>query len=79
MKEIWINLELYIESYKFSNFRDFSRFFLNLFLIFNVKNNLKIVQKRGLFSCGTHVDATWHSGPRSRATQTHASPFVARM
>ena len=23
MKEIWINLELYFESYEFSNFRDF--------------------------------------------------------
>ena len=34
MKEIWINLELYIESYEFSNFRDFSRFFLNLLSIF---------------------------------------------
>ena len=33
MKEIWINLELYFESYEFSNFRDFFRIFLNLFLI----------------------------------------------
>ena len=33
MKEIWINLELYFESYKFSIFRDFSRFFLNFFEI----------------------------------------------
>ena len=29
MKEICINLELYFESYEFSNFRNFSRFFLN--------------------------------------------------
>ena len=30
MKEIWINLELYIERYDFYNFRDFSGF-LNRF------------------------------------------------
>ena len=38
MKEIWINLELYIKSYEFSIFRDFSQIFLNfskLILIFN--------------------------------------------
>ena len=29
MKEIWINLELYFESYEFYNFRDFSKKFLN--------------------------------------------------
>ena len=29
MKEIWINLDLYFEIYEFSNFRDFSGFFLN--------------------------------------------------
>ena len=33
MKEIWINLELYFESYEFSNFLDFSRFFLKFFEI----------------------------------------------
>ena len=27
MKEIWINLELYMKSYEFSIFRDFSKFF----------------------------------------------------
>ena len=31
MKEILINLELYFESYEFSIFRDFSRFFLNFY------------------------------------------------
>ena len=30
MKDIWINLELYIKSYEFSIFRDFSGF-LNYF------------------------------------------------
>ena len=34
MKEIWINLELYFENYEFSNFRDFSRIFMNLFSSF---------------------------------------------
>ena len=27
MKEIWINLELYLKIYDFYNFRDFSEFF----------------------------------------------------
>ena len=27
MKEIWFNLELYIKSYEFSIFREFSEFF----------------------------------------------------
>ena len=30
--------------------------------------------KKGIFSCGTHVDATWHSGPRGSATRAHAAP-----
>ena len=30
-KQIWINLELYFESYEFYNFSEFSRIFLNLF------------------------------------------------
>ena len=34
MKEIWINLELYIKSYEFSIFRDFFRIFLINFTIF---------------------------------------------
>ena len=34
MKEIWINLELYMKSYEFSIFRDFSEIFMNLFSIF---------------------------------------------
>ena len=29
MKEIWINLELYIKSYEFSIFRDFFQIFQN--------------------------------------------------
>ena len=43
MREIWINLELYFESYEFSNFA-----------IFNVKNDFKI-RKKGVYSHG----ATW--------------------
>ena len=30
-KQIWLNLELYFESYDFSNFIEFSRIFLILF------------------------------------------------
>ena len=33
MKEILINLELYFESYEFSNFWDFSGIFLNFYEI----------------------------------------------
>ena len=54
-------------------FRDFSGFFSINFAIFNVKNDLKISKKGGLFAQG-HVDATWHSGPRGSATRTHAAP-----
>ena len=35
MKKIWINLELYFESYEFSNFYGFFQIFLNLFWILN--------------------------------------------
>ena len=49
MKEIWINLELYIKSYEFSIFRDFFRifklFFLILFSIFNRFLIIKITKK----------------------------------
>ena len=34
MKEIWINSELYIKSYEFSNFKDFFWIFMNLFPIY---------------------------------------------
>ena len=47
MKEIWINLELYIKSYEFSIFRDFFQIFLNLFRFLNNKNELKKEQKAG--------------------------------
>ena len=33
MKEIWINFELYFESYEFYNFQGFFRIFLILFSI----------------------------------------------
>ena len=52
MKEIWINLELYFESYEFYNFQGF---FLDFFdFIFNFKPLLNN-KKRVYFSCG----ATW--------------------
>ena len=52
MKEIWINLELYIKSYEFSNFLGFFWIFLINFAIFNVKNDLKIKQKGFCFRAG---------------------------
>ena len=30
--------------------------------------------KSGLIPRGSHVDATWHSGPRGSATRAHAAP-----
>ena len=40
MKEIWINLELYIKSYEFSIFKGFFRIFKTVFLIlFSIFNN----------------------------------------
>ena len=65
MKEIWINLELYFESYEFSIFRDFFRIFLNLFLFLNNKNELTKGQKAGKF----HVGPTW----MRRGTQGHVA------
>ena len=79
MKEIWINLELYFESYEFSNFRDFFQIFLNLFSIFKVLKTMKKGQKGVILSRRTHVDATWHARPRGKATRTHMSACVARM
>ena len=73
MKEIWINLELYIKSYEFSIFRDFFRIFLNLFQFLNGKNELKMA-KSGVISVRVHVDATWHSRPRGSVTRAHAAP-----
>ena len=71
MKEIWINLELYFESYEFSNFRDSFRILLNLFLIFKVLKQLK-KGKKGVYFCARSM---W----MRRATRPHASAYVARM
>ena len=65
MKEIWINLELYFESYEFSNFRDFFGFFLNLFSIFKYEKQLKKA-KNGVYFC---VGPTW----MRRGTQGHVA------
>ena len=62
MKEIWINLELYFKSYEFSKFQGF--FWIN-FTIFNVKNNIKISKKGGVYSRG----AMW----MRRGTQGHVA------
>ena len=40
MKEIWINLELYIKSYEFSIFKGFFRIFKTVFpILFSILNN----------------------------------------
>ena len=65
MKEIWINLELYIKSFLFLGI------FSELLLIFlTIKKKCKKI----LFSRGTHVDAMWHARPRGSATRAHATP-----
>ena len=46
MKEIWINLELYIKSYEFSILGIFFWIFLDLFQLLNNKNELKKGKKR---------------------------------
>ena len=73
MKEIWINLELHIKSYEFSIFKDFFRIFLIILRLLNVKNNLNKA-KKGVFSCRTHVAATWHARSRGSARRAHAAP-----
>ena len=52
-------------------FRDFSRFFLINFVVFNVKNDFKIRKKGGFIRAGSRgcdvtLRATWqrHVGPR---------------
>ena len=71
MKEICINLELYIKRYEFSIFRDFFRIFLINFTILNIKNDLNKRQKEDIFAwdprgCNVARKATWqrHAGPR---------------
>ena len=58
----------------FSIFRDFFSDFSEFILIFNNKNELKKEAKSGLIPRGSHVDATWHSGPRGSATRAHVAP-----
>ena len=71
MKEIWINLELYFESYEFYNFQGFFQIFL---ILFSILNHFLINIKMGLFFARGHVDATWQSRPRGSAPWTHAAP-----
>ena len=73
MKEIWIYLELYFETYEFSNlgiFLDFSEFIFDFLMIKIIKKKTKKV----VFLREIHVDATWHARPRGSATWTHAAP-----
>ena len=74
MKEIWINLELYIKSYEFSIFRDFSRIFKTVFLFYFrfliIKKKIKKRGARGPRGCDVARKATWqrHVDPRSAPT-----------
>ena len=52
MKEIWINLELYIKSYEFSIFRDFFRIFWLILRFLNDKNDLQKSKKGFIFRAG---------------------------
>ena len=54
-------------------FRIFSRFFLFILRFLMLKIRFKNV-KMFIFLRGTHVDATWHSGPRGNATRAHTAP-----
>ena len=70
MKEIWINLELYIKSYECSILRDFFWIFLINFTIFNIKNDLNKGKKGDISArdprgCDVARKATWqrHAGP----------------
>ena len=65
MKEIWINLELYFESYEFSKFYGFFRIFLNLFSSLNRLKQLKNNKKGFIF----HAGPTW----MRRGTQGHVA------
>ena len=83
MKEIWINLELYIKSYDFSIFRDFFRIFLNLFRFLNNKNELKrgkrrVNSTRDLRGCDVARKATWqrHADPRGAYAAQYLLIFI---
>ena len=77
MKWIWIKVELYFKSYKFSNFRDFLRFFLKFtefkIDLFNLKSilcvqvtwqNMERPITRLIMTVDRHLKAgfiTWHN------------------
>ena len=68
MKEIWINLELYIKRYDFYNLGNFFRIFKLFFLFYFRFLNPFLINKKIKNGRGARVDATWHSGPRGSAT-----------
>ena len=66
-KQIWINLELYFESYDFykfiefsGNFSEFNLIYFRIFFIFNLN---KKWEKGGLTCACTRGSATWTRGP----------------
>ena len=74
-KKIWLNLELYFESYEFYKFIEFFwNFFDFIYVYFRFLFNLNIKKnsKKWVFIAWAHVDATWHERPRGSATWTRA-------
>ena len=77
MKEIWINLELYIKRYDFYNFRDFFWIFpdfydLNFYLK-TLKNNKKI-KKTGAGPAWMRRGTQGHvAAPRGPAQRLHGA------
>ena len=83
MKEIWINLELYIKSYEFSIFKGFflifKTVFLILFSILNNKDKLKI-KKGGAGPAwmrrGTQGHVAAPRRPRAAPTWRHIYNYI---
>ena len=57
-------------------FRDFFTDFSEFISLFNNKTELKKGAKSRLNLRKTHVDATWHIGPRGNATRAHAARYL---
>ena len=72
MKEIWINLELYIKRYDFYNFRDFFWIFPDFsdlnFYVKTIKNNKKGAAGPAWMRRGTQGHVAAPRGPAQRAT-----------
>ena len=72
MKEIWINLELYIKRYDFYKLGNFFGF-LKLFFLFYFRFLNRFFLNNKKIGRGARVDATCHARPRGSATWTRAA------